>query len=644
MGRPYAQEMAALQSTYSWASRAPLGDLPEVLGSDGYLPLIAVGSGGSLTAAKFMALLHEELGAVSKAITPLDLLSSEADLSRAAVALLSARGENVDALRAFDRAARLEPRGLLGLCLRQGSTLAKRAKRIEFAGIWEATPNYGSEGFLAVNSLLAFSLVLLRAYAEAGLRDLSLPGSLEALYTKEHRNLTNLGPQLDRVTLLALHGKWGNPAASDLESKFSEVGLGNVLVSDYRNFAHGRHNWLDKQPSQTAVVAFSTRDDNELANDTLSLLPREIPLLRVSTEHGGPLGAISLLTAVFSLTGVAGERWGIDPGRPHVKSYGRRLYHLRPTVLWDSFPAGSPLIAGARRKALANGATWTTAETRQRWIRFADGFMTGLREVRFGGLVLDYDGTVCGPRERFTGPLPQVSRDLVSLMDRGTLIGVATGRGRSVREDLRRVIPRSHWDHLLVGYYNGGQVGKLSDDTLPDKDQKTAAPIQELAARIASSRRLGREAKSDVRPTQISFEPMKGVYPCTVLLKVGELIANPCSLPLKVYTSTHTVDAVPIEVSKRSVLAAAERLAVELGLEPKMLCIGDAGRWPGNDCELLSTPYSLSVDQVSTDERSCWNLSPPGVRGSQALHKYINQLSRTGAGLRFRGQGIGSST
>ena len=644
MGRPYAQELEALQSTFAWASRAPLGDLPNAIGSAGNLPLIAVGSGGSLTAAKFMALLHEELGAVSKAVTPLDLLSSEADLSRTVVALLSARGENVDVLRAFDRASLLEPRSLLGLCLRQGSTLAARAKRIEFAGIWERTADYGSEGFLAVNSLLAFCLVLLRAYAEAGLRDLSLPGSLEALYTKEHRAFKNLGAQLDRVTLLALHGKWGDPAASDLESKFSEVGLGNVLVSDYRNFAHGRHNWLDKQPSQTAVVAFSTRDDNEIANETLSLLPGEIPLLRVSTEHCGPLGAISLLTAVFSLTGVAGERRGIDPGRPRVKSYGRRLYHLRPAALRHSFPADNPLIAGARRKALVNGATWASAETRQRWIRLANGFMTGLREPRFGGLVLDYDGTICGPRERFTGLLPQVSRHLVSLMDSGTVIGVATGRGRSAREDLRRVIPRIHWDHLLVGYYNGGQVGKLSDDAFPDKRQETADPIQELATRIASTRRLDGEAKFDVRPTQISFEPMKGVYPSTVLLKVGELIANPSPLPLKVYTSTHTVDAVPIEVSKRSVLAAAERLAVELGFEPKMLCIGDAGRWPGNDCELLSTPYSLSVDQVSTDEKSCWNLSPPGVRGTHALRKYLNQISGTGAGLRIRGQGIGGRT
>jgi hypothetical protein len=56
------------------------------------------------------------------------------------------------------------------------------------------------------------------------------------------------------------------------------------------------------------------------------------------------------------------------------------------------------------------------------------------------------------------------------------------------------------------------------------------------------------------------------------------------------------------------------------------LCIGDKGHWPGNDCDILSTPYSLSVDEVSPDPKSCWNLAPAGHRCVQATDDYLRAL------------------
>ena len=43
----------------------------------------------------------------------------------------------------------------------------------------------------------------------------------------------------------------------------------------------------------------------------------------------------------------------------------------------------------------------------------------------------------------------------------------------------------------------------------------------------------------------------------------------------------------------------------------------------GNDFALLHGPYSLSVDEVSLEPSSCWNLAMPGSRGVQALHWYL---------------------
>jgi hypothetical protein len=38
---------------------------------------------------------------------------------------------------------------------------------------------------------------------------------------------------------------------------------------------------------------------------------------------------------------------------------------------------------------------------------------------------------------------------------------------------------------------------------------------------------------------------------------------------------------------------------------------------------LLAQPYALSVDEVSADPNTCWNLAPPGHRGVQALLDYV---------------------
>lgn len=69
--------------------------------------------------------------------------------------------------------------------------------------------------------------------------------------------------------------------------------------------------------------------------------------------------------------------------------------------------------------------------------------------------------------------------------------------------------------------------------------------------------------------------------------------------------SGHSVDVVAPGVSK---LAVVERVWQAVGVERDVLCIGDRGRWPGNDHVLLTISYSLSADEVSADPAACWNL------------------------------------
>jgi hypothetical protein len=66
-----------------------------------------------------------------------------------------------------------------------------------------------------------------------------------------------------------------------------------------------------------------------------------------------------------------------------------------------------------------------------------------------------------------------------------------------------------------------------------------------------------------------------------------------------------------------------------------VLCVGDRGQWPGNDFSLLTSPYALSVDEVSQDPTTCWNLAPPGHRGVRAALGYLAGLKKGKGGLRL---------
>ena len=104
MGKPYASELEQLANTYVWAMNTELDPLVKAISSCALLPLLATGSGGSLTAAHFTASLHQRyVGRLAKAVTPLEIVSLAPGVKDIAVLFLSAGGKNADIIGAFRR-------------------------------------------------------------------------------------------------------------------------------------------------------------------------------------------------------------------------------------------------------------------------------------------------------------------------------------------------------------------------------------------------------------------------------------------------------------------------------------------------------------------------------------------------------------
>lgn len=626
MGKPFRSELEMLPSTFEWALRFPIDPLADTI-KRSRLPLLAIGSGGSFTTAHLAAALHSrQYGLAAIPSTPLDATRADLDLRETAVLLLTAGGKNPDILGAFDNLVRREPRRLNVVCATAGSRLSDAVRRYSTVELCEFDTPAGRDGFLATNTLLASGIILTRAYATAGRQDLALPDKLGALCGPTFGEI-DYSRLLARPTLLVLHPPALKTVAVEIESKFIEAALGNVQIADFRQFAHGRHHWLAKRGEESAVLALSVKSDP--AADTLELLPKSVPSVVLDLPHDGPVACLAGIIHAFDLVRQAGLAHDIDPGNPGVPGFGRDLYNL------NVFNRARPpkAVSLAEPEIAIQRKTRTIASTPPEvWRGAHAAFLDRLEKARITAIVADYDGTLCDEAKRFQ-PLPsEVTEELTRLLRLGLHLGVATGRGQSVRKQLQKAIPEKLWDRVVVGYYNGSDIGLLSDNDRPDGTEAVFQPLKRVSEMLLRLQPFLGIDTAEFRRNQITLK--SGALPVEQLWQRVQGLVAPHLFPgVIVLRSGHSVDVLAPGVSK---LAVVKRIGDTAGCEEnEVLCIGDQGCWPGNDHALLGTPLSLSSNIVSADPERCWNLAPAGVRESRATLGYLQILKRSKGAVRF---------
>lgn len=636
MGKPFKKELESIARTFKWARKADVLSWRKALDINA-LSLVTVGSGGSLSLAKYAAQLNEERGGgVSRAETPLGIMQGHANLKNAAVILISAKGRNPDILSAYRALVRREPKRILVVCSSIGSPLSKIAQSHDEGSVLEFECPAGNDGFLATNSLLATATLLIRSFLDDDSEKAELPCSLDELFPDAEatvrRALSKPG-FVDRETLVVLHGKHTEAAATDVESKFTEAALARVQLSDFRNFAHGRHHWLAKRSSESAVLSLETKDDVLVSGRTVELLPNAIPVVRLKVPHAGSVAGLAGFVAVLHATSRYGEARSIDPGRPGVPIFGRRLYNLR--VYERMKPSASDKGVGVSRKLISVGAGAPSKSTLRSFFESEyEHVIARLHGIRFGALILDYDGTLCHYTRRFTLPEKSLTRRLVRLANQGLILGFATGRGRSVRRALQEVMPARLWSKVAVGYYNCSDIGLLSEESAPDTAAAPSDDLRAIAKALAEDKIISKVCELTERPSQITVAARGGgMSETTVWSLVSEVVARTKVRGIQVLSSSHSVDVLECSRSKLDLLLYVRQ---KLALEGNVLCIGDRGAWPGNDFELLNHRFSLSVDEVAASPDAAWNLAPAGVRGTVALGWYLDKLKMRDSSAVFR--------
>lgn len=624
----YDSELLRLDEVYAEARHRRLDELPRVIEGLISRPLLAVGSGGSFSVASFVAFLHELYGGViARALTPLELLSG--GNRDCAVFCFSASGRNRDICSAFTAAALNEARPLAGLVLAESSPLHDLGQRYDYSDVVGfASPRF-KDGFLAVASLLASATLLLRAYRQVlNVSEADIPDSLADLMADVAGILDrfNLGPEAREaiahpvVSLLITPAL--RPAAVDLESRFVEAALGALHSADLRNFGHGRHHWFAKRPNETGVIALIGDDQYKLANKTIALLPDIAPVLRIDFRGKADVQALAGLVIALHLAAYAGRAAGIDPGKPGVPEFGRKLYHLGPGIVRRKKEEAHFVVAVQRK---APREHLNDSEVRQLWRDRYSAAIEALAARAIGAIVFDYDGTLCDARLRFEPITPPIVRALATVLETGIPVGIATGRGASAIEELQKAIPRSLWRNLFVGSYHGAIISPLEEAlslSPPTAGQEVLALMAALHAEPVFAR-----SQFKVNAVQISIRGIAEVAPVDAVA-IAQRVADRSGLSARVTCSSHSIDLLFGTASKLNVV---QHLARQM--QPSVagiLRIGDRGRWPGNDAELLDDVLGLSVDEVSPNPIGCWRLTPPGVIGVSGTRYYLDRITWTG--------------
>ena len=396
-----------------------------------------------------------------------------------------------------------------------------------------------------------------------------------------------------------------------------------VQLADFRNFAHGRHHWLAKRSKDAAIFVFATNQDSKIAKQTVSLIPEGIPLCYVDVPQDNAIGCIYSIIIAILLTGFAGKHKGIDPGRPGVPLFGRKIYHLNAFTNCPRRKVDSKVL---REVAIERKSGFSIEKLREcgqfvPWQKAYNGFVKKLKKTHFKGIVLDYDGTLCDSKNRFEGWPKEVSAEVVRILRKGTLIGIATGIGISICKVLRKAIPKELWGRVLIGYLNGANIAFLSDSNVT-VDGESSPELKRISQRINNHVIIGPLVEQKQYPKQISVRFKTNYIPNLAWDFINELVHG---VGVRVVCSSHSIDIIEADVSKHKVMEEMQTILKDKSAN--ILCLGDKGQWYGNDFQLLSEEFSLSVDETSSSHVSCWNLAPPGKRGEQAIMYYLKHLS-----------------
>lgn len=632
---PYEEELSRLDATLLHAAQVNISGLKSAVSGASEASIIAVGSGGSFTVASLLCSLHESYtGRVSRAITPLELICNPTLASASPIFVISAEGKNPDVLEALQRARKYSSRAVHVITNRSNSPLMTRVRSLKdvTAQVFDLTVK---DGYLATNSLALDASLVARAYGELDQDGEEDPISTETIrisglslkeWLAEARPFVKQAHR--RNGLIIVFSPHLRSVAEDIESKFSEAALQSTQLCDFRSFAHGRHLWLTERSADTALLVLTEPSTDLLWRDMESQIPPAVPHFSLSLASAAPRELIGGLIAAMYLVSEVANAEERDIAKPTVSELGKRLYYAELAKLIP--PPIDDESYGEDSKYQILGAHWPTTRTSGKTRRALTAVQSLFHGKSFRSIVFDYDGTLCSSSGLDLPPSDDIIAAVTQLLKADITIGIASGRGGSIGENLEKKIDSQFWPKVWLGLYNGGWIGKLGQTPIPGTQTNE---FLTNAQRVVAGLRSYGVPITNVRsnpPYQLSIRFEAGVSTEQMWFTIVDALKQAGLDTGTVVRSKHSVDILSRGISKSLLVA---RIIQQEHVDPyEIVTMGDLGAWPGNDFSLLQHRYSLSVDVPSRRLDRGWKLAPRYLRDVDATLWYLSRLIVSEAG------------
>ncbi|HET9377483.1 MAG TPA: hypothetical protein VFO40_21080 [Chthoniobacterales bacterium] len=560
--------------------------------------------------------LRSQLNVSSCAITPLSLNEVRQQFDGALI--FSASGDNVDARYSADIALATAYNPIVVFTqnpdARILSQLSDYGQHHSITGRMRDRNLQEREGFLGILTLMEALGAFCRCLSLALGQDWSFLLSDVARWLTESqhwmRDKSSLIQNLASGNrIVGLAGYWSEPVLADFESKWVEGGLGDIEISDFRNFSHGRYMNSFQHKEETRFVLFSTPSDLRAARFTEQILSPHFQLMRLNSSLEGIFGTCELLIWMLQFYGAIVDCRHVNVTAPTVPDEGRRLFagatvyeHLDLPLLAEHV---EEIVKRKRMAAEKAGFSPDTVEAKvpKCVVRAAYGLAIA---DRYDAIGLDFDGTLVPLQSGDDVPSIEICRELERL-SHSLSIGIFTGRGKSVFRGLREGVSESAWRNITCFLYNGALEWKL------DQGSATVlARIKDIEDVIVAIGNLPKELSNwfssidrSSFDCQITIHLIPGAQ-IDVQARVVELLTHEFSmLPLSVASSGRSIDVFPAGVSKQRAVSKW-KFETTNPSHCRVLCIGDRGDRIGNDFDFLSNSSGFSVDKIDWSPYGCF--------------------------------------
>lgn len=307
--------------------RVDVSGLKKFFDTEPTRPLIATGHGGKFSQAVYAALLYSSNKGLGRAVTCYSCNSlSDATIKNSKILLCSRGMANIDIDYIAKRCLKLNSDFTCAMRInsdleeeKKYKDTVEKLKGCRFSFLLDVKDIELSENFIGISSVFFYTSILYKAFSD----DTDFVSKLELnknpLENYAYKSADELAtvPSLSNIKhFTVLYGSYAEPIAYNIESNIVESGIASCMISDYKNYTHGRFmvegNYIrskEHPTTEAALICLVTPREARIYEDLLAAMPPHLPIVTIRTDLITPLATVDLLYKANMFVSYLGEHF-----------------------------------------------------------------------------------------------------------------------------------------------------------------------------------------------------------------------------------------------------------------------------------------------------------------------------------------------